>query len=253
MRYSDLFEASTDSKPEGRTVKDLGMDSWANNYADRDITSLEGCADKIKGDFSCSDNPLTSLRYGPSIVTGEYRCNNTLITSLEYAPHTVGDTCYFMGNKHLASLKGCPQTINAAFYLNHARITSFVGGPTIVKGEFAVGDVPNLQSYEGAPKFIGEDTYITALPSLQNFNKHFPHIGERLTIYYKKMPTNLLSIVLVASLQNVRFQVSDGGVQHKQDTAIGNIISKYLGGGRKGMMLAQAELVQNGLEDYAAL
>jgi hypothetical protein len=78
--------------------------------------------------------------------------------------------------------------------------------------------------------------------SLSGIEKVLPPT-KKLVIRRSKV-TNALGVILLKGLTSVAFVF---------DKEVSDILNKYLGQGRKGMMLAQAELVQIGREDAAQL
>lgn len=47
------------------------------------MTSLRGCPRKVRGYFSCTDNPLTSLKGCPEEIGGSFFCYDTYISEKE--------------------------------------------------------------------------------------------------------------------------------------------------------------------------
>jgi len=77
------------------------------------LTTLEGCPEKVSRYFSCGYNKLTSLEHSPKIVEGIFICiRNKYITSLEGLENT-----YITGElnvrycENLYSLKGFPKKV----------------------------------------------------------------------------------------------------------------------------------------------
>jgi hypothetical protein len=251
MRYTDLFEG-TFIQPE--TTTHLALKDLPNykeiisdpvitcNY--KKLTSLEGSPEAVGYSFNCAHNYLTSLKYGPKTVENEFLCNNNNLTSLEYGPSIVGDS-YSADHNELTSLRGAPRKINGTFYIVHNPLPNMIGGPDEVKtlrcGAAGVSDVHFL---EGAPRITKElRIFSETVMSLSGLHKYVPSV-PKITIDTKVL--NVLSLFLIKDLTTVK-------LWKVEDSKANVIINKYLGQGRKGMMLCQAELVQNGLDQYAQL
>jgi hypothetical protein len=251
MRYTDLFEEQTP-----KAVKDLAyagfipMRGWVNMEKE-ELKSWEGIPQEMSGDVEASHNEFTSLHGAPQIVGGSFDCGYNLLTTLEGGPHSVGGNYNVQGNK-LISLKGSPSAINGEFNcLYNPELHNLVGGPKQVKIMQCGGNhVTNVSYLEGAPSAIdmfcmdGVDYFLNKASrlSLSGIEKVLPPT-KKLVIRRSKV-TNALGVILLKGLTSVAFV---------SDKEVSDILNKYLGQGRKGMMLAQAELVQIGREDAAQL
>jgi len=59
------------------------------NCTSVDLTTLEGCPQKLTSSFYCSDNKLTSLKYAPEYIQGNFHCSKNYLETLEYCPKVV--------------------------------------------------------------------------------------------------------------------------------------------------------------------
>lgn len=59
------------------------------DISDNELTSLEGCPNKVKGDFLAYKNELSSLKGGPKEVGGSFIVLQNNITSLKFSPSLV--------------------------------------------------------------------------------------------------------------------------------------------------------------------
>jgi hypothetical protein len=68
--------------------------SWNN------LTSLEGCPERVGGSFYCSNNKLTSLQGCPKYIGGNFFCNNNNIYTFGGVPDFthIGVYFYCVGN-----------------------------------------------------------------------------------------------------------------------------------------------------------
>jgi hypothetical protein len=267
MRYKELVEAPLKHKAVSNLMNygEIG-DRDDVDCSERRLTSLEGSPAIVHGSFNCEKNKLTSLVGAPGKVGGDFSCGQNSIKSLDGLPKIIGGSIDLFFNPPLKSLEGlpehvtgnlnvahcrlktleyCSQTIDGHFLAQGNRFPSLVGGPQHVGGNYTINESPELQSLEGGPKFVGGNVYIQAdgWDVLHNIHKHFPQINGRLAID-GVVTKHLLAIFLIKGLQ------SFGSFNDQEAVAI---VNKYLGQGRKGMMLAQAELVQNGFESLATL
>ena len=122
-----------------------------------ELSSLEGCPEKVGGDFICGFADLTSLEGCPKEVGGSFDCRFNNLTSLEGCPEKVGGGFDCHGNK-LTSLEGAPKEVDGNFDCHNSKLTSLEGCPEKVGGYFDCGD-NKLTSLEGAPKEVSGDFY----------------------------------------------------------------------------------------------
>jgi hypothetical protein len=70
--------------------KEVSGDFWCggNNFwvYMNDLTSLEGCPERVGGHFGCSNNNLTSLEGCPKYIGGDFNCYNNNIYTFEGIP-----------------------------------------------------------------------------------------------------------------------------------------------------------------------
>lgn len=122
-----------------------------------ELSSLEGCPEKVGGDFICGFADLTSLEGCPKEVGGNFDCRFNNLTSLKGCPEKVGGGFDCHGNK-LTSLEGAPKEVDGNFDCHNSKLTSLEGCPEKVGGYFDCGD-NKLTSLEGAPKEVSGDFY----------------------------------------------------------------------------------------------
>ena len=68
----------------------------------------------IKGDFDCSHNQLTSLEGCPEKIGGSFYCFENQLTSLEGCPRKIDGT-FDCSENQLISLEGCPKEVGGDF------------------------------------------------------------------------------------------------------------------------------------------
>ena len=130
------------------------------------------------------------------------------------------------------------------FFCANKRLTSLAGAPSHVDGYFNCS-VNELTSLAGAPSHVGGDfsCYNNELTSLKDVYKHVTEIKG--TFYAIKNPikSHVLGLLLIKGVTEVR-------LDNKQ---VEEILNRHLGKGRVGMLMAQEELIEAGLEEFAQL
>ena len=174
------------------------------------------------GDFYCSYNELTSLEGAPSHVSGNFDCSLNHLTSLEGAPSCVGGGFYCSYNQ-LTSLEGAPSRVNGGFDCAYNELTSLAGAPSRVNGNF------NCSNNE--------------LASLKDVYKHVTEIKGKFYAIKNPIKSHVLGLLLIKGVTEVR-------LDNKQ---VKEILNSHLGKGRAGMLMAQEELIEAGLEEFAQL
>jgi hypothetical protein len=238
------------------------------NVGKGNISSLHGCPAVVRGDFSIRFQPaLLSLEFAPKHVTGDFNLFTSGVKSLEHCPKVDG-RLHLAGNMNLTSLVGCHPEIKeltiygkkinslegspthcTEFSVSDTSITNFVGGPQVVDQFSAWRDLHNLTSYEGAPKQVNKDVMLIALPSMANFDKHFPFVGGELCIEVgENLPSRMLSILKVKGLRKISF-TNNGGLLRD----LTNIFNEYYGQGMPGISKCQKALMQAGFNKAAGL
>jgi len=106
----------------------------------------------------------------------------------------------------------------------------------------------NISSLEGGPSYVGGDFICanTEIKSLHNIHKQIKHIGGAFSIS-NTVKSHILGVMFIKGLQKIEFY--DGNTEQKQ---VENIINKHLAGNRN-IHLAQEELLEAGLKEYAKL
>jgi len=149
--------------------------------------------------------------------------------------------------------------IDGEFSVYKNDLTSLKNCPYRVNEDFMISDNA-LESFEGAPKFIGGDCYMgnqAMLESLHDIHKHFNEIKGGWISIPPSIKSHILGLVLIKGLVDVTISASGNpnNNPNKNQTlskAV-SIIQKYLGKGRSGVLDAQNELIENDLEDFAKL
>ena len=128
------------------------------------IKSLDGCPERVTGNFRCSSTGIETLEGGPSYVGGNYEAMHcTYLVSLKGAPRKIGGDFKVSIPGHTAaprtgkleSLQGGPVTVGGDFDCKNNNLDSLKGGPKEVGGNYVCSG-NNLTSLEGAPnKKIG--------------------------------------------------------------------------------------------------
>lgn len=103
------------------------------NLSEVGVEFLDGCPEKVNGNFECADNPdLHTLEGGPKVVTGYYNvCRNPNLVILKGVATQIGGDFNCHNCDKLTSFKGLENT-----KIGHNLICSYT---------------ENLTSYEGLP------------------------------------------------------------------------------------------------------
>jgi hypothetical protein len=169
---------------------------------------------QVSGDFDCSANELTTLMGSPE-KCGNFACGGNQLVDLEGGPKEVSQS-YYCDRNQLQSLKGAPQVVPGSFWCQHNKLTNLHHAPFEVYGRFFAIENP-FESLEGLPETINGlliITYDTSLPMLR-------------------------------LLQYNYVTVDDG------PDVVKEIINKYAGTGKKGMLGAAVELTKAGYKANA--
>jgi hypothetical protein len=181
--------------------------------------------DSVTGTVNVEGNVeiLTRLQRLPvkfGKVSDAFLAQEVGLTSLEGFPHTVGGVCYVYRNR-LRSLEGAPNKVGRSFSCHNNMLTNLIGAPQGVGGDFRCHSNP-LESLDGAPSVLtGEG---------------FP--AEFDVTYSDRLP-------LLRLLQYPSFHI--GAVP----AAVEQILIKYAGTGKKGMLGAGVELTRAGYKANA--
>lgn len=270
MRYKELMEAGPavpfDQSPEYESMLTDGTAGLSIGKGN--INSLHGCPTTVNGDFSIRFQPdLLSLEFAPKHVTGDFNLFTSGVKDLTHCPKVDG-RLHIAGNQRLSSLVGCHPDIKeitiygkkitslegsptqcTEYSVSDTSIANFVGGPQVVDNFSAWRDLPNLTSYEGSPKKVNKDVMLIALPSMANFDKHFPFVGGELCIEVgENLPARMLSILKVQGLKKISF-TNNGGLLRE----LTNIFNDHYGTGMAGISKCQKALMQAGFNKAAGL
>ena len=133
------------------------------------------------------------------------------------------------------------------FDCSQTNITSLEGGPSWVGGDFYCS-FTKITSLEGGPSYVGCDFSCveTKIKSLHNIHKEIKHIGNRMLIP-DTVISHILGVMFIKGLQKIQFYY-----RNTEQNQVENIINKHLAGDRD-IHLAQEELLEAGLKEYAKL
>jgi len=122
--------------------------------------------------------------------------------------------------------------------------------------QLTISRCPNIKDLDGATKKLDTFSIINCmgLTSLHNIHKHFESMKTLDFVYFTPnqapIKKDILGILLIPGLKKITTTIYN----KKSDLmkAI-KIIIKYIGQGRAGVLAAQSELIEAGLEDYAEI
>ena len=130
------------------------------------------------------------------------------------------------------------------FYCSYNELTSLTGAPSHVGGHFYCY-YNELASLAGAPSHVGSAFYCynNELASLKDVYKHVTEIKGIFYAVNNPIKSHVLGLLLIKGVTEVRLD----------NRQVGEILNRHLGKGRAGMLMAQEELIEAGLEEYAKL
>jgi len=150
---------------------------------------------------------------------------------------------FLCSNNKLTSLAGAPSHVGGSFYCSSNELTSLEGAPSHVGGDFSCS-VNQLTSLEGAPSHVGSFyCSYNKLTSLKDVHKHIAEMKGALYASDNPIKSHVLGLLLIKGVTEVY-------LDNKQ---VKEILNRHLGKGRAGMLMAQEELIDAGLEEFAQL
>ena len=175
---------------------------------------------KLKDLFESTGKSVADL--GIEYEGGNLDCNNDQLTSLEGAPSRVGGyfTCV---NNRLTSLKGAPSYVHRGFSCANNQLISL----------------------EGAPSRVGSDFYCSnnQLTSLKDVHRYIAEIQGNFFAFDNPIKSHVLGLLLIKGITEI----------HIDNMQVEEILNRHLNKGRAGMLQAQEELIESGLEEFAQL
>jgi hypothetical protein len=177
------------------------------------------------GDFQCSNQQLAALSGCPEHVSGDFDCGHNRLKALSDGPRTVQSN-YYCNDNQIKSLNGVPREINGDFVCSFNDLTSLAGCPEKVKGDFVC-------------------SFNSDIKSLKNIHMHIERISGHFYGVGCSIESNVLGLMLIKDLKFVGLS--------NYDKTVEEILNRHLGKGRAGMLMAQEELIEAGLEEYAQL
>jgi hypothetical protein len=258
MRYTDLFETTTQ-----RSVRNCRRYIAPNgdiNLAKKKITSLDGSPEICNGNFTCSDNKIRTLEGGPKVVKGSFDVSYCALESLDYFPEVGGGINVSYNSLGPDFIHHLPDHVKGPLNMAGNLLPTTANIPSKVDGllHFAV----DSYTFDGTPTQVNGNCIVNfgyfssrvgrAEPdgtmSCKDFAKRFPVIRGQLSTTTIRSISHLLYLITIQGLTSIGINSSD------QDTNNAlKIVKQFVGQGRKGMMLAQAALIQNGYEKFAEM
>jgi hypothetical protein len=128
--------------------------------------------------------------------------------------------------------------------INGAVISSFDDFPKIIMGHLFINN-HHISNFQQAPTvIIGRlSLHSNKLESLKDIHKHIHEINGHLNLANNPIRSHVLGLLLIKGLTKVLLD----------NTQVAEILNRYLGKGRVGMLMAQEELIEAGLEEFAQL
>jgi len=151
---------------------------------------------------------------------------------------------FYCAYTRLTSLAGAPSHVGGNFNCSYTRLTSLAGAPSHVGGNFYCSD-NKLTSLAGAPSHAGGSFYcaFNKLTSLKDVHKHITEIKGIFYAIENPIESHVLGLLLIKGVTKVQLD----------NMQVTEILNRHLGKGRVGMLMAQEELIEAGLEEFAQL
>lgn len=175
------------------------------------------------GNVKLVDKSATSLSGAPRVVKGDFNFSYSRVEKFD----------------------GWPEDVSGNLSCNSSRLTSLVGSPKRVGGTFNCSD-NQLTSLRYGPGWIYH--YLNAcsnpITDLKDVNKHIHFVGREIWLAECPIKSHVLGVLLIDGLQKILLD----------DQTVEEILNKYLPSkGIESALLAQEELIQAGLEEFAQL
>ena len=168
----------------------------------------------------------------------------TSIAQLKNQTDEIDVTGYVnLSNKRLEKLPAKFGKVGGYFSCIGNELTSLEGAPHIVGDNFSSGD-NKLTSLDGAPHTVGGNfgCSFNQLTSLIGVHKIIKKINGTIWLKNNPITSGGIGLILIEGLTKI-----------DSDLPAFKVINKYLGQGKKGLLLCQDELIEAGYEEYAQL
>ena len=146
-------------------------------------------------------------------------------------------------------LMDCWRLSNYGSYVNNLYaadrgLTTLRGCPKKVLG-FVDFSFNKLTSLEGIPEEIAGDVHIhhNEITSLKDIHKQIRKMNGHFFAHSNNIASRVLGLMLIDGVTSIK--LGDGQLDQ--------ILNRHLGKGRAGMLMAQEELIDAGLEEFAQL
>ncbi len=214
MKLRELIRLNEEETTVQRNVTRL------NQLKGKDGKFLVGTVN-VTGYVYLGDMDLDRLPVRFGTVGRWFTCGRNLLTTLQGAPGIVGED-FDCGNNQLTSLEGVPRTISGDFYCSGNWLTTL----------------------EGAPRTVGGNFYChkNRLTSLVGVHRIIKQIGAGLNFTANGIEHGGIGLILVEGLTEI-----------SADQPAFEIINKYLGQGKRGVLLCQEALHEAGYGEFARL
>ena len=134
--------------------------------------------------------------------------------------------------------------VDGNFTCSSNKLKTLKHAPTMVVGYFAAA-YNEIESIEYLPRDINRyvNLHGNKITSLEGIHNIVKRVDGDIIITDNPIKSHVLGVILIKGCTEV---VIDNDV-------VGAILNKYLGKGRQGVLDAQEELIEAGLEEYAQL
>jgi hypothetical protein len=139
--------------------------------------------------------------------------------------------------------------VNGSYYCGFNKLRSLKGAPLRIKGDFScqgnlIDDIGELPTHVNGYLNIENNKFT----SLRGIDKHVKYIHEYIYISGNPIIGGIMGLMRIKGLQYV---IANPNTSSPRLVSACLIISKYLGAGNRGIISAQAELIDHELDEFA--
>lgn len=145
---------------------------------------------------------------------------------------------------HVKTLQNCPDVVSGDFECVHTVITSLVGGPKEVGGDYVIRANESLTSIEGAPTKVGGDfdaKECRRLVSLKGIHKMVKECNGTMNFGDTGVKESVLGLLMIRGVKKIIVP----------EAKVAEILNKHLG--TDDIHVVQEELIDAGFASYAKM
>lgn len=205
---------------------------------------------KVNGFVIMRNKNIVDCTNFPTKSDSDILIKNTGLKTLEGFTQDVRGDIDLRENK-IESLKGLPAELKGSLHMSHNKLKSFEGCPRKIMGGFSVS-YNQITSIEHLPEHIERNFWISEnkLTSLAGIHRILKHCGGKIDIGGCPIVGGLIGVLSIEGFKGLTTSGGESADSKELELAC-DIINKYLGKGRQGILSAQDELIDHDLDDFA--